>query len=57
MTERLDSAVREHVERVLAAHDWRKKEAAQALGIGRTTLYRLMEKWKKQDRGGKQRES
>lgn len=49
MSELLDSAIREHVERVLAAHGGRKKEAAQALGIGRATLYRMLLKWKKQD--------
>jgi transcriptional regulator of acetoin/glycerol metabolism len=45
VSERLDLAIHEHVEKVLAAHRWRKGETAKALGIGRATLYRLLKKW------------
>jgi DNA-binding NtrC family response regulator len=38
----LDRATREHLERALAAAGGKRIEAARALGIDRTTLYRLM---------------
>jgi DNA-binding NtrC family response regulator len=38
----LDRATREHIERALAAAGGKRIDAARALGIDRTTLYRLM---------------
>jgi DNA-binding NtrC family response regulator len=38
----LDRAAREHIERALAAAGGKRIDAARALGIDRTTLYRLM---------------
>lgn len=45
----LDRAIRKHVERVLACCDT-TVEAARALGIGKTTLYRYLKAWKAEDR-------
>lgn len=45
----LAHAIREHVRRVLA--DSRgPNEARRKLGVGRTTLYRWLKQWKREDR-------
>jgi transcriptional regulator of acetoin/glycerol metabolism len=49
-TMRLAPIVREHVKRVIEACEGNRRLAAQELGIGRTTLYRLEKKWKLKER-------
>jgi DNA-binding NtrC family response regulator len=51
--DRLETVIRLHVEWVLQQHEGKKKEAAKALGIGRTTLYRMLKKWKSKSQRGK----
>lgn len=41
----LDEAAERHIRGVLARHHGRRAEAARALGVERTTLYRLMKKF------------
>ena len=41
----LDRAAERHIRGVLARHQGRRAEAARALGVERTTLYRLMKKF------------
>lgn len=41
----LEEVVREHVLRTLKRCGGRKKEAARALGVDRTTLYRMLKRW------------
>jgi two-component system nitrogen regulation response regulator GlnG len=36
---------REHVLAVLAAHNWNAERSAQALGLGRTTLFKRLQAW------------
>lgn len=41
----LEEVVREHVLRTLERFGGRRKEAAKALGVDRTTLYRMLKRW------------
>lgn len=41
----LEEVVREHVMRTLQRFGGNKKEAARALGVDRTTLYRMLKRW------------
>jgi DNA-binding NtrC family response regulator len=41
----LEEVVREHVLRTLERCGGRKREAARALGVDRTTLYRMLKRW------------
>jgi DNA-binding NtrC family response regulator len=41
----LAEAERQHIKAVLEAHDWNKRRAAEALGVGRGTLYRKIEEY------------
>ena len=43
LREARDAFEREHIQRVLIAHDGRVQEAAEALGIDRTSLWRKMQ--------------
>jgi DNA-binding NtrC family response regulator len=45
LDESLSEIKKSHVESVLGAEDWHVKKAAAVLGIGTTTLYRLMESY------------
>lgn len=42
----LDEVVREHVLRTLQRFGGNKKETAKALGLDRTTLYRMLKRWR-----------
>ena len=41
----VDEMSRRHVLRVLDARQWRKQEAADALGVDRATLYRMIKRF------------
>ena len=41
----IDALTRRHILRTLDAHQWRKQEAADALGIDRATLYRMIKRF------------
>jgi DNA-binding NtrC family response regulator len=48
----LDRCTREHVVAVLDRVGWRKQEAANALGVDRVTLYRLIRKFSLDEKRG-----
>jgi len=41
----VEQRTREHVVKVLDGCGWRKGRTAEALGVDRATLYRMMRKW------------
>ncbi len=45
LQDHVDQASREHVIRVLDQTNWKKKEAAEILGVDRATLYRMLKKY------------
>lgn len=49
-TDDLRSVIRTHVERVLADCDGQADRAYLRLGIGRTTIYRWLREWRREDR-------
>lgn len=59
MTPELDQslahAIREHVLRVLGDSTG-PNEARRKLGVGRTTLYRWLKRWKREDRAARDRD-
>jgi DNA-binding NtrC family response regulator len=48
----LERIERQHVEDVLKRQGWNKVQAAKSLGVSRRSLYRLIEKYGIQERGG-----
>jgi DNA-binding NtrC family response regulator len=43
---KLDFVIRAHVEKIIRECDGNALEAARILGIGKTTIYRYMKKWR-----------